>query len=92
MAKARISLKLDKAGISNLLHSQEMLDATVEVGEMVASRAGIGYEVVPQPARRASRAMSNVIDPEPGALSREAQTGNLARAVSSMTEPYQWKL
>lgn len=91
MAKARVYLKLDRNGWNQILESDGMLAATVAAGQEIANRAGDGYIVVPEPEQRSTRASANVIDPEPGAMGREAATGNLARAVSSLTEAYRWK-
>lgn len=91
MPKARVFLRLDKSGWEEILKSSGMLEACVSAGEEIAAKAGDGYDVIPMPAQRSTRASANVIDGQPGAFGREAATGNLARAVSSMTEAYQWK-
>jgi hypothetical protein len=92
VARARVSLvRLDRAGIGALMKSGSMLNACVEAGQEIANRAGDGYIVEPMPAQRSTRASANVLDPTPGAMGREASNGNLARAVSSMTEAYQWR-
>lgn len=91
MRKARVAIRLDRNGWSDILKSDGMLDACVSAGNEVAQNAGPGYVVIPMPAQRTTRASANVIDPQPGAFGREAATGNLARAISSMTEAYRWK-
>lgn len=92
MAKARVSLmRLDRAGVRALMQSDSMLNACMEAGEAIAARAGDGYIVEPAPDQRTTRASANVLDPSPRAMGREAATGNLARAVSSMTEAYKWR-
>jgi hypothetical protein len=92
VAKARmLGLKLDRNGWKDILQSGAMLDACMEAGKDVAARAGDGYTVIPEPEQRSTRASANVIDPMPGAIGREAATGNLARAVSSLTEAYKWR-
>lgn len=53
-----------------------------KVAEQIRSRAGSGYEVTSGQHRL--RAFANVGDPSDGGMRREANTGNLARALSSM--------
>lgn len=89
MAKARVSLRLDRSGVGQVMTSEALLGICVDVGTELASRAGSGYVVTPEPDRRTSRASSIVADPGDRAMGREAALGNLARAVSSMEEPWQ---
>lgn len=70
---------LDKAGIKELLQSDEILGSLMTAGEKVAQSAGPTYEA--KEWMRPSRAVCNVIDTREGAMHIEAATGNLARAV-----------
>lgn len=83
MAKARVGLKLDRAGIGQIMKSSELAGALEEIAQGVASAAGDGYEVTVETERRKSRVIAHVIDPSPRAMGREMATGNLARAVGS---------
>lgn len=78
MARA-VEIKLDKDGIRELMTSQEMLDAVMEVGNTVADNAGSTFEA--KEWMRPTRAVANVIDTRDHAMQIEAQQGNLARAV-----------
>ena len=77
MAKARVYAKLDKAGIGELMKSDDLGKVLKEVAEKVASNAGGGYDVVVDYDRRTSRVISMVLSDDFG---REAATGELARA------------
>jgi hypothetical protein len=55
MAKARVYAKLDKAGIRELMKSQELGKVLNGVAEKLASNAGGGYEVEVTYDRRSSR-------------------------------------
>lgn len=77
MAKTKI--KLDSLGIQKLLNSSEVRDELQSVGSGIAASAGPEYVTEQWYERKIS--VVNVKDPTPGALAREARTGNLARAV-----------
>jgi hypothetical protein len=78
---AKVEVKLDKAEVGNLLKSPEVYKFLEDLGNQVAAN-GDGLQV--QKGSRSSRAVVNVIDPSEGARFREAQTGNLARALGSV--------
>jgi hypothetical protein len=77
MAKARVYAKLDKAGIAELMKSEELGKVLEQVANKLESDAGGGYEVVVEYNRRTSRVISMVKSDNFG---REAATGALARA------------
>lgn len=77
MAKTKV--KLDSLGIQRLLNSSEVRDELESVGSGIAASAGPEYVTEQWYERKV--AVVNVKDPTPGALSREAKTGNLARAI-----------
>jgi hypothetical protein len=81
MAKARIGLRLDRAGIGQLMKSPELASVLESVAQDVAGAAGDGYAVVVEYDRRTSRVISMVTDSD--GFGREIATGNLARAVGS---------
>ena len=83
MAKARVGVVLDKAGIGLIMKSGELADVLASVAADVASAAGSGYEVTVEYDRRKSRVIAHVVDPSDRALGRDIATGNWARAVSS---------
>lgn len=83
MAKG-IYVQLDSGEIRELLRSSEVGNFLEEIGDQVATRAGSEYEVQVDYTSRKSRVVVNVIDPREGALFREQQTGNLARALGSV--------
>lgn len=83
MAKARVSVRLDRPGIGQILKSGDLADVLASVAEDVAATAGSGYEVTVEYDRRKSRVIAHVVDPSDRAMGREIATGNLARAVSS---------
>ena len=72
---------LDKAGIKELLRSNEILGSLMNAGEKVANSAGATYEA--REHMRPSRAVCNVVDTREGAMHIEAATGNLARAIGN---------
>ena len=88
MAKARVGIKMDKAGIAQILKSNELLDATESAAKSIANSAGSGYEVVRDRDRRTSRVIAMILNKRRGAMAIEAKTGNLARAVTSATQPW----
>lgn len=88
MAKARVGIKMDKLGVAQILKSQGLLDAAAGAAESLANTAGSGYEVVRDRDRRKSRVIAMVLNTRDGAMGIEAKTGNLARAVTSMTQPW----
>jgi hypothetical protein len=77
MAKARVYAKLDKAGIRELMKSEELGKVLNGVAEKLASNAGGGYEVEVTYDRRSSRVIAMVKSDDFG---REVATGALARA------------
>jgi hypothetical protein len=79
-----VYVKLDKEAIGELLKSSEVGSFLEEVGDQVANKAGSEYEVQVDYTSRKSRVVVNVVDPREGALFREQQTGNLARALGSV--------
>lgn len=81
MAKARVSLKLDRSGIAEIMKSSELGIVLNDVANDVAGTAGSDYEVVVDTDRRKSRVISMVLDKL--GYGREAASGNLARAVGS---------
>lgn len=81
MAKAKIVLHRKNVS-SEILKSDEMEQECRKVADEIRSRAGTGYEVTS--GKHNLRSFANVGDPSDGGLAREANTGNLARALSSM--------
>jgi hypothetical protein len=81
VAKARVGIKLDRPGIAEIMKSAELASVLKDVANEVADTAGSDYTVVVDPDRRRTRVISMVIDNL--GFSREAATGNLARAVGS---------
>lgn len=81
MAKARVSVKIDFAGIGQIMKSTDLASVLEDVAQDVASTAGDGYAVVVEYDRRTSRVISMVTDSD--GFGREIATGNLARAVGS---------
>jgi hypothetical protein len=77
MAKARVYAKLDKAGIGELMKSDDLGKVLQKVASTLASNAGGSYEVVVDYDRRKSRVISMVTSDDFGA---EARDGSLARA------------
>jgi hypothetical protein len=83
MAKARIQVKLDSAEVRNLLKGSDVSGYLMGLGQEVANAAGADYQV--SQGQRTSRAVVNVFDPSEGAMFREAATGQLARALGSVS-------
>lgn len=81
MAKAKIVLNRKNVS-SEILKSDALEQECRKVAEQIRSRAGSGYEVTS--GKHNLRAFANVGDPSDGAMEKEANTGNLARALSSM--------
>lgn len=79
-----IYVQLDSAAVRDLLRSSEVGNYLEEIGQQVANKAGSEYVVEADYTSRRSRVVVNVSDPREGALFRELQTGNLARAVGSV--------
>jgi hypothetical protein len=77
MAKARVYAKLDKAGIADLMKSEDLGKVLEQVAKKLASSAGGGYEVEVNYDRRSSRVIAMVKSDNFG---REVSTGALARA------------
>jgi len=71
-----------KAVSSEILKSDGIEQECRRVANENRSRAGAGYEVTS--GKHNLRAYANVGDPTDGAVRREANSGNLARALSSM--------
>lgn len=72
-------IKLDTAGVAELLKSGEIESVLHNVGRKIAAEAGPEYETRRWTERK--RAAVNVADFTEGAFRREAATGNLAKAV-----------
>jgi hypothetical protein len=81
MANVRVVLNRKNVS-SEILKSDEMERECRKVADQIRARAGSGYEVTS--GKHRLRAFANVGDPTDGAIQREASTGNLARALSSM--------
>ena len=81
MAKPRV--KLDRSQVSKqLLKSDEIRNYVNKVADQVAINAGPEFYVMEEMHR--FRFAATVIDPSEDALRREADEGNLTRALSSM--------
>jgi hypothetical protein len=80
MAKVRI--KMDKAGIRQLLHESGIESELMRLGRQMADAAGAAFEA--RAWSRPTKAVVNVVDPRPGAMRKESKSGALARAVSGM--------
>lgn len=89
MARARVNVVMDRTYIPQLLKSEGVAGAVEEAANTIASTAGAGYTVQVDRSRRKSRIIAMVMDLGRRAMSREAGTGNLARAVSANTESWQ---
>lgn len=81
MVKPRIVLNRKNVS-SEILKSDAIESECRKVANEIRSRAGSGYEVTS--GKHNLRAFANVGDPSDGGVRREANTGNLARALSSM--------
>jgi hypothetical protein len=79
---AKIWVELDRDNVRAILKGDGVTDLLKEIGSKVSRKAGADYQV--QVGSRKNRAVINVVDPRRGALSREAKTGNLARALGSV--------
>jgi hypothetical protein len=80
---AKTKLKLNEKNVSTeILKSAAMQQECVKVANQIRSRAGSEYLVTS--GRHRFRAYANVGDPTDGSMFREAQTGELARALASM--------
>lgn len=89
MARARVNVVMDRSYMPQLLKSEGMANVVEEAASQIASAAGADYTVQVDRTRRKSRVIAMVMDLGHRAMSREAGTGNLARAVSANTES--WK-
>ncbi|CAB4152481.1 hypothetical protein UFOVP609_12 [uncultured Caudovirales phage] len=85
MAKARVYVKLDSAGIAEFMKSSELGVFLEGVAEGIADKAGEGHTVVVDFERRKSRVISMV---ESDDLGREISTGALARAVGAKEQSW----
>jgi hypothetical protein len=75
-----VKVTLDQPQVrAQLLKSAAIRDEVQRVAKEVAAKAGPEYVV--QMGERPQRVVANVFDPERGAFRREAESGNLARAV-----------
>jgi hypothetical protein len=81
MAKARIDLNYKNIS-SEILKSAAMEQECRKVADQIRSRAGSGYTV--ESGKHRMRAFANVGDPSEDGIRRESETGNLARALTSM--------
>ena len=81
MARAKIDLD-EKNVMNEILKSAAMEQECRKIAEQIRSRAGSGYEVTTGKHRK--RAFATVGDPSDDGFRREAETGNLARALTSM--------
>jgi hypothetical protein len=80
---ANTKIDLNYKNISNeILKSSAMEQECRKIAEQIRSRAGSGYEVTS--GKHRLRAFANVGDPTDGGIRRESETGNLARALSSL--------
>lgn len=86
MAKGRVGIKLDRAGVGELMKSAELADVLRSVADEIAAEAGGDAHTVVEYDRRKSRVISMVLSDDFG---REIATGALARAVSGKTESWQ---
>lgn len=74
------NVKLNRAGVKELLGDPGVLRELERLAGAVARRAGSGIRV--EAARSGGyRAVAHVVDDAPGALAREAKHGALARAL-----------
>lgn len=80
MAKTKVTL--DKLGMQRLLNDDGVRAELADQGERLAKAAGGTYEVQQWYERKV--AVVNVRDTRKGAMAIEAETGNLARAVTGM--------
>jgi hypothetical protein len=81
MAK-KAKVKLDKPGIIKLMHDSGVEKAVDQAADVVAQSAGSRYSA--EKWMRRTKYVANVVDSSPGALFREATSGNLARAISRL--------
>ena len=85
MAKARVYVKLDSKGIAEFMKSAELGNFLEDVAEGIASQAGEGYYTTVDFERRTTRVISMV---ETDDMSREMETGALARAVGAKEQSW----
>lgn len=79
---AKVKIVLDRKNVSAvLLKSDEIAGYVSDVARQIAASAGSGYTV--ENRKHAFRAVSNVVDNREDALSREAEEGNLTRALNN---------
>jgi hypothetical protein len=76
------TIKLDKAGIIALMHEPGIVSVVDQAADVVAQSAGSRYSA--EKWMRRTKYVANVVDSSPGALFREATSGNLARAISRL--------
>ena len=80
---ARVEVKLDQKAVQRqILKNADIAKHLRGIAERIASAAGPGFVVQPEVGRTRARAV--VIDPDPRSLFREAETGNLRRAVQGV--------
>lgn len=81
MARTRIELN-QKAVRSEILKDEKIAKHIRELAQRIASAAGPNFIV--DPGMGKNRANARVTDPTPGSLFREAEQGNLRRAVQGV--------
>lgn len=80
MRKKKTKVKMLGPGSLELLKSQEVEDALVDVAQDIVSGLGEGYFIQRWKARTA-RAAVNIGDRSRNAMAKEAETGALAKAL-----------
>jgi len=80
---ARVEIKLDQKAVrTEILQNPDVAKHLRRIADQVAAAAGPGFVVEPEMGR--NRARMKVVDPDPRSLFREAETGNLRRAVQGV--------
>lgn len=77
-----VKIILSKTGIDEFLHEQGIVDELLNQADRINAEAGGDYEI--QVWDRPTKTVVNVLDPGVDAMGLEAQSGNLARAVSNL--------
>ena len=86
MASARVNIKLDKAGVGDLLKSKEVGNYLLALAGKVADAAGPDYESRVDYTSRKSRVVAIALDPRAEARFVEMNTGTLARALGTVSK------
>ena len=87
MAKVRVVI--DRFAFHPLMKTGGMQEVLESAAQDLQRAAGSDYEIIRENQNRRTRNVISVGDTAPNALRREASSGTLARALSSLEKP--WK-